>query len=81
MRAFYNPDLARAVALLHHLADGISANELREMGPAYAEAAIIISPTFETIGLRVCKKIAKFDLVVELAGGMVRLDRANGRQA
>jgi len=71
MQTFYNPELARAVALVHHLPDGVSASELREMGPEYEDAAIIVGTTFETMGLLVYKKIAQFDLVMELAGGMM----------
>ena len=71
MQTFYNPELARAISLLHQLPDGISASELREMGQAYEQAAVIVSTTFETMGLLVYKKIAKFDLVMELAGGIM----------
>lgn len=71
MQTFYSPELARAVHLLHSLPDAISAQELRAKGPEYEEAAVIICTTFETMGLLVYKKIAKFDLVMELAGGMV----------
>ncbi len=71
MQTFYNPELARAVSLLHQLPDGVSAKALREMGPEYEQAAIIVGTAFETMGLLVYKKIAEFDLVMELAGGMM----------
>jgi len=71
MQTFYNPELARAVSLLHQVPDGISARQMREMGAEYEQAAIIISTSFETMGLLVYKRIAKFDLVMELAGGMM----------
>ena len=71
MQTFYNPELARAVSLLHQVSDGISAKQMREMGAEYERAAVIISTTFETMGLLVYKRIAKFDLVMELAGGMM----------
>ncbi len=71
MQTFYHSDLARAVQILHGLPDGASAEELRKCGPEYEEAAVIISTSFETMGLLVYKKIAKFDLVIELTGGMV----------
>lgn len=71
MQTFYNPDLARAVSLLHQLPDGISGSDLRDMGKEYEQAAVIVSTSFETMGLLVYKKIAKFDLVMELAGGMI----------
>jgi hypothetical protein len=71
MQTFYNPDLARAVSLLHKLPDGISIREMRKMGTEYEDAAIIVSTSFETMGLLVYKRIAQFDLVMELAGGMM----------
>jgi hypothetical protein len=71
MQTFYHSELARAVNILHALPDGVSADELRRRGPEYEEAAVIISTSFETMGLLVFKRIAKFDLVIELTGGMV----------
>jgi hypothetical protein len=41
------------------------------MGQEYVDAAVIVSTTFETMGLLVYKRIAKFDLVMELAGGII----------
>ena len=41
------------------------------MGQACGQAAVIVTTTFETMGLLVYKKIARFDLVMELAGGMM----------
>jgi hypothetical protein len=70
MRSFYNRDLAHAVALIRTLPDGVSAAELRERGPEYEEAAVLVSTTFETMGLMVFRRIAPFSLVEELAGGM-----------
>ncbi len=71
MQTFYNPALARAVHLLHGLPDGVSAEELRKRGPEFEEAAMIVTTSFETMGLLVYKRIARFDLVVALAGGMM----------
>jgi len=71
MQTFYNPALARAVHLLHGLPDGVSAEELRKRGPEFEEAAMMVTTSFETMGLLVYKRIAKFDLVVALAGGMM----------
>jgi hypothetical protein len=70
MQSFYNADLARAVSLLRLLPDGISAEELRAKGPQYEESAILVTTTFETMGLLVHRGIAPFSLVEELAGGM-----------
>ena len=71
MQTFYNPALAHAVHLLHGVPDGVSAEELRKRGPEFEEAAMIVTTRFETMGLLVYKRIARFDLVVALAGGMM----------
>ena len=71
MQTFYNPELARAVSLLHQVPDRISARHIREMGSEFEQAAVIVTTSFETMGLLVYKRIAKFDLVMELAGGMM----------
>ena len=68
---FYNADLARAVLLLQQLPDGASVEELRSRGTEFEDAAIIVCTSFETMGLLVYRKIAPFDLVMDLAGGMV----------
>jgi hypothetical protein len=70
MQSFYSPDLARAVSLLRPLPDDVSAATLREGGPQYEEAAILVTTTFETMGLLVYRGIAPFSLVHELAGGI-----------
>ncbi len=67
---FYNPDFSRAVVLLHKLPDGADSTAFREAGPEYEEAAVIVCTSFETMGLLVFRKIAPFDLVMDLAGGM-----------
>ena len=71
MRSFYSADLARAVSLVRLLPDAVSAKNLRANGPEYEEAAILISMTFETMGLLAFRQIAPFSLVQELAGGLV----------
>lgn len=70
MQSFYSADLAHAVSLLRLLPDGGSAQQLRDKGPGYEEAAILVTTTFETMGLLVHRRIAPFSLVEELAGGM-----------
>ncbi len=71
MQTFYDQDLARAIALLHPLPDGIRLEELRAEGIEYEEAAITITTSFETMGLLVFRRIATIDLVLDLAGGIV----------
>ena len=70
MQSFYSADFAHAVALLRLLPDGIPAEQLRAKGPEYEEAAILVTTTFETMGLLVHRGIAPFSLVEELAGGV-----------
>jgi hypothetical protein len=70
-RTFYSRDLANAVRLLYSLPDGVPAAELRARGSEFEEAAIISNTAFETMGLLVFRRIAPFDVVVELAGGMI----------
>ena len=71
MRTFYGADFAHAVSLIRLLPDAVSAKNLRSNGPEYEEAAILISTTFETMGLLAFRQIAPFSLVQELAGGIV----------
>ena len=70
-QTFYGPDLARSIALLQSVPDGISLEQLRAMGPNYEQAAITVCTSFETMGLLAYKRIAPMDLVLDLAGGIV----------
>lgn len=70
-QTFYSHDLAQAIALLQPLPDGISLEEISEMDDKYANAAITVCTSFETMGLLAFKRIAPMDLVLDLAGGIV----------
>ena len=70
-QTFYNRDLAEAIEVLHPLPDGISLQEMRDMGPEVHRAAITFCTSFETMGLLVYNRIAPLDLVLDLAGGVV----------
>ena len=70
-QTFYSRDLARSIAILQPLPDGISLAELRELGEEYEQAAITVCTSFETMGLLIYKRIAPVDLVLDLAGGIV----------
>ncbi len=66
---FYNSEFSRAIILLQKLPDGASADEV--MSSAELEqAAVVVCTSFETMGLLVYRKIAQFDLVMDLAGGV-----------
>jgi hypothetical protein len=70
MRTFMDPHLADAITLVRRLPDGVSAEQLRAAGPEAEKAAVRICMSFETMGLLVYRRIAPFDLVFELAGGI-----------
>ncbi len=70
-QTFYSKDLAKAVTLLQNIPDGISLQEIRDLGPKYEYAAITVATSFETMGLLAFKRIAPLDLVLDLAGGIV----------
>jgi hypothetical protein len=70
MRSFMDAHLADALTLIRGLPDGVSAEQLRSAGPETEKAAVLICTTFETMGLLVFQRIAPFDLVLELAGGI-----------
>lgn len=72
MKTFYSPELSKAVTLIRSLPDGSSADVLREdLGPAGEAAAIQLCTIFETMGVLVHERIAPFELVEQLAGGMI----------
>lgn len=70
-RKFAEPELGRAVTLVKRLPDGISLTELQAMDMEYEESAQIVGMAFETMGLLVHKKIASFELIQELTGGLL----------
>jgi hypothetical protein len=71
MRTFYSADLANAVTVIRSLPDGIPATDLRQRGQDVEKAAVLISTTFETMGLLAFERIAPFELVERLTGGIV----------
>jgi hypothetical protein len=70
-QTFYNPVLADAIALVQTLPDATSLSDLREKGDEYVKAAITVTTSFETMGWLVFKRIAPFELVQDLVGGIV----------
>ena len=69
-RTFYDNEFSKAVALLHQLPDGVRAEEIVQAGPQFEDAAAVVCTSFETMGLLVYRRIAPFELVMDLAGGM-----------
>ena len=70
-RTFYSPELAEAISLIQALPDETTLAELRMLGDKHMNAAILVTTSFETIGLLVFRGIAPFDLVNDLVGGIV----------
>ncbi len=70
-QAFYNHDLAQALALLQSVPDGTSLEEIRSLGPEYMAAAITVSTSFETMGFMMFKRVASLEMVLDLAGGII----------
>ena len=71
MWTFYSTDLSHAVSMMHELPDGVSAEDLRKMGSEYERAAVLICTNFETMGLLVFERMASYQTVQHLAGGMI----------
>jgi len=79
-QTFYSRDLSASIALLQTVPDGIGLAELRDLGREYEEAAVVVTTSFETMGILVFKRIATLDLVVDLAGGIIMtMNRKLGR--
>jgi len=70
-RTFQSPELVRAINLVRSLPDGITARDLRARGPEYEDAALSVALTHETIALLVFERLASFEMVRELTGGMI----------
>ena len=70
-RTFMDETLSLSVAKLRALPDGVSAEELRAMGPDFEEAAIRVTMSFETMGLMVYRGFASKSLAFDLAGGIM----------
>ena len=70
-RAFSQPELARAVVLLMSMPDRQNLKDFESSEPRHCEAALLVLMTYETMGLLVQKRIASFQIVQELTGGLL----------
>ena len=68
---FAEPEFGRAVSLIRRLPDGVSFEAIQAMDTQYQESAQIVSMAFETMGLLVFKKIASFQMIQQLTGGLL----------
>lgn len=71
MRTFLDAEFANAMAVIQHEPEAILVGRLQDFPPELLRAAVQIGTTFETMGLLVFRRIAPFNLVLELAGGIV----------
>ncbi len=70
-RSFGTPEFAHAIRLVLSLPSGITAAQLRAMDSRYEDAAMLVSLTFESVGIMVRRRITTLDIVWELMGGVV----------
>ena len=70
-RSFTQPDLARAVVTLISIPDAQKSSDFDTLGARYCESALVVLMTYETMGLLVKKRIASFQIVQELTGGLL----------
>ncbi|MDI1252383.1 hypothetical protein [Thermomonas sp.] len=71
MRTFLDAEFANAMTVIQQEPDTGLVGSLDDIKPEVFRAAVQIGTTFETMGLLVFRRIAPFDLVLELAGGIV----------
>ena len=71
VRSFQSADFNRAFTLLLDLPEGSSASELRQRGADTETQAMILSTTFESIGVLVYNRILPLEIVEQLIGGTV----------
>lgn len=69
-QTFNNKNFADVLITLEDVPIGASLAGVRKMGPEYNQAALTVATSFETMGLLVYRRIAPFDLVMDLAGGI-----------
>lgn len=68
-RSLQSPPMARALRLVFTLPPGLDGAELKERGSQYEDAAMLISLTFESVGLMAHRHMVSLELVWEFMGG------------
>jgi hypothetical protein len=58
---------------MQEVPEGVSLDELRAIGPEYVKAATTVTTSFETMGLLVFKRVVSLDMVMDLCGGIIRV--------
>ncbi len=71
VRSFQSPEFTRAHTFLLTLPNGTSAEELRQQSGDAEAFAMVVSTTFESIGVMVYRRILPIEIVEELMGGTI----------
>jgi len=69
-RSFENPSFGNALRLVLSLPDNLEAEDLRQRGSEYEDAALLVSLTLESVGIMVHRRIVSVDVVWDLMGGV-----------
>ena len=72
-RSFTNPAFARALQQVLELQPGMTTDELRQLDDETWDAMMLLSLTFESVGIMVHRRIVSIDIVWDLMGGVVLL--------
>lgn len=70
---FSAPEAARAFKLVRHLPDNVTVAQLKEMDSEFEDSMLVVGMILESIGLMVYRRIASFEVVNDLAGGMIAM--------
>jgi hypothetical protein len=70
-RSFSNPAFARALRRVLELQPGLTADELENLDDDIVDSMMLLSLTFESVGIMVHRRIVDVDIVWELMGGVV----------
>jgi hypothetical protein len=71
VRSFQSPEFTKAHTFVLALPDGTSAEELRQRSGDAEALAMVVSTTFESVGVMVYRRILPIAIVEELMGGTV----------
>ena len=70
-RSFSNPTFAGALQRVLALQPGLTVHELEQLDDESREAMMLLSLTFESVGIMVYRRIVDIDIVWDLMGGVV----------
>jgi hypothetical protein len=79
-RSFHNPQFAQALRVVLAIRPGLTRDQLRAADSEFEDAAMLVSLTFESIGIMVHRRIVSLAMVWELMGGVYLAAWANLEQ-